>query len=162
MICFPWCQVWQGGQTGSKHQLQHHHNKPFPMGVKDWSLSSGVVWKDTLVRYPEVLNRVWLQLMCCAVRFAYGISPKACAQRSLCRRFIAQSFEATAKLGLWQKVNLTNNKECDVWCDCHVWLWPWSWLDFLNLTWHVLSSRLSRTSLDLYLNLGWTYCYCYR
>ena len=34
------------------------------------------------------------------VRFAYGISPKACAQRSLCRRFIAQSFEATAKLGL--------------------------------------------------------------
>ena len=34
------------------------------------------------------------------VRFAYGISPKACAQRSLCRQFIAQSFEATAKLGL--------------------------------------------------------------
>ena len=88
--------------------------------------------------------------------------PKACAQRSLCRWSIAQSFEATAELGLWQRVNLTNMKECDVWCDCHVWLWLWSWLDFLDLTWHVLSSRLSRTSLDLNMNLGWTFCYCYR
>ena len=80
--------------------------------------------------------------------------PKACAQWSLCRWSIAQSFEATAELGLWQRVNLTNMKECDVWCDCHVWLWPWSWLDFLNLSGCMLSSRLSRTSLDLYLNLG--------
>ena len=30
-------------------------------------LSSGVVRKDTSARYPEVLNRVWLQLMCCAL-----------------------------------------------------------------------------------------------
>ena len=35
--------------------------------VKNRSLSSGVVRKDTSARYPEVLNRVWLQLMCCAL-----------------------------------------------------------------------------------------------
>ena len=37
------------------------------VSVKDQSLSSGVVQKDTSARYPEVLNRVWLQLMCCAL-----------------------------------------------------------------------------------------------
>ena len=31
-----------------------------------------------------------------------------------------------------------------------------------DLTWRVLSSRLSRTSLDLDLDFGWTSCYCYR
>ena len=36
--------------------------------VKSQSLSSRVPYgKDTLARYPEVLNRVWLQLMCCAL-----------------------------------------------------------------------------------------------
>ena len=35
--------------------------------VKDQSLSLGVVQKDTSARYPEVLNRVWLQLMCCTL-----------------------------------------------------------------------------------------------
>ena len=35
--------------------------------VKDQNLGSGVVWKDTSARYPKVLNRVWLQLMCCAL-----------------------------------------------------------------------------------------------
>ena len=74
--------------------------------------------------------------------------PKACTQWSLCRQSIAQSFKAIAELGLWQRVNLTNMKECDVWYDCHMWLWLWSWLDFLNLSGHMLSSRLSRTSLD--------------
>ena len=48
--------------------------------------------------------------------------PKACMQRFLCRWSIVQSFEATAELGLWQRVNLTNMKECDIWCDCHMWL----------------------------------------
>ena len=67
--------------------------------------------------------------------------PKACVQRSLCRWSIAQSFEATAELGLWQRVNLTNKKECDVWCDCDrdcdLTFWTWldvCWvLDFLEL-----------------------------
>ena len=27
----------------------------------------GVIQKDTPARYPEVLSRVWLQLMCCAL-----------------------------------------------------------------------------------------------
>ena len=35
--------------------------------VKSRSLSLGLVWKDTSARYPKVLNRVWLQLMCCAL-----------------------------------------------------------------------------------------------
>ena len=45
---------------------------------------------------------------------------------------------------------------------CMGWLWLWSWLDFLNLSGCMLSSRLSRTSLDLDLDFGWTYCYYYR
>ena len=30
-------------------------------------LAQGVVQKDTSARYPEVLSRVWLQLMCCTL-----------------------------------------------------------------------------------------------
>ena len=30
-------------------------------------LARGVVQKDTSARYPEVLSRVWLQLMCCTL-----------------------------------------------------------------------------------------------
>ena len=91
--------------------------------------------------------------------------PKACVQRSLCRWSIAQSFKATA-IGSVTRGELDKyEKECDVWCvtvTYGVWLWLWSWLDFLTWLDVLLSSRLSRTSLDLNLDLGWTSCYCYR
>ena len=63
-------------------------------------------------------------LLCLGCCMVWGLLkvflPKACMQWSLCRRSIAQSFEATAELGLWQRVNLTNMKECDVcvWLSC--------------------------------------------
>ena len=45
------------------------------------SLSSGVVRKDTSARYPKVLNRVWLQLMCCTLLINlvpnFGVRSKA-------------------------------------------------------------------------------------
>ena len=63
--------------------------------------------------------------------------PKACTQCSLCRQSLAQLFEATAELGLWQRVNLTNMKKSVMYgCDCHVLLRDnkrdltfWTWLD---------------------------------
>ena len=67
--------------------------------------------------------------------------PKACPQWSLCRQSLAQLFEATAELDLWQRVNLTNMKECVIWCDCDCdcdlllvldWMYCWV-LDFLEL-----------------------------
>ena len=45
--------------------------------------------------------------------------PKACMQQSLCRQSLAQLFEATAIESV-MRVNLTNIRECDVGCDCHV------------------------------------------
>ena len=79
--------------------------------------------------------------------------PKACVQPSLCRWSLAQSFKATA-IGSVTKVNLTNMKESVMYvCDCHMLLRDdkhdltfWTWL------WCMLSSRLSRTSLDLNLD----------
>ena len=68
--------------------------------------------------------------------------PKACAQRSLCRQSLAQSFEATA-IGSVTRVNLTNIKESVTYvCDCDrdrdlllVLDWTNCWvLDFLELT----------------------------
>ena len=45
------------------------------------NLSSGVVRKDTSARYPEVLNRVWLQLMYCTLLINlvpnFGVRSKA-------------------------------------------------------------------------------------
>ena len=96
-------------------------------------------------RYPLPLITVWGLLKV--------FLPEACAQRSLCRWSIAQSFEATAELGLWQRVNLTNMRKSVIYgCDCHVWLWPWSWLASCTGLDVLLSSRLSRTSLDLNLD----------
>ena len=65
-------------------------------------------------------GKVWQQEVTSDVRFAYGISPKACAQWSLCRRSIAQSFKATA-IG-----SVTKGWTWQIWervWHMDVWLW---------------------------------------
>ena len=116
------------------------------ISVEPPSLSQGGVTVELVITDGWVVGAIWGLLKV--------FLPKACVQRSLSRWSLAQLFEATAELGLWQRVNLTNMKECDVWCDCHVWPWPWSWLASCTGLDVLLSSRLSRTSLDLDLDLG--------
>ena len=96
----PWAPVLNRGWNHLCQQTLHPLQTPYPHPTHQFPLLETLLWG---------LLKVFL--------------PKACTQRSLCRWSIAQSFEATAELGLWQRVNLTNKKECDVWSDCHVWLW---------------------------------------
>ena len=82
--------------------------------------------------------------------------PKACAQQSLCRRSLAQSFEATA-IGHVTRGKLDKyEKECDIWCvtvtcdcdrDCV--LTSWTWLD---VCWVLDFLELALTKLWLGLN----------
>ena len=66
----------------SKSQRHHGLLKQLPILEQPWNSIS----MDFIEQLPKSSG----------VRFAYGISPKACAQRSLCRRYIAQSFEANS------------------------------------------------------------------
>ena len=89
----------------------------------------------------------------CSVRFAEGISTK-----SLHAMVFMQTVFSTVIQGnsYW----VCDEGKLDKYkreCDISMWLssvtaWQWAWLDFLDLTWCMLSSRLSRTSLDLNLD----------
>ena len=137
--------------------IPHLLSRWWVMGGWPWGMLTQMqmvhVWMAWTARCEGCLRYFYQKPVCCEVCLRYFT-------KSLCATVFMQTVYSTViwgkqQLGLWQGVNLINKRKSVMYgCNCHVWLWPWSWLDFLNLAWRVLSSRLSRTSLDLYLNLG--------